>query len=540
MPFDYKRHFPYENIRQEQDVAITFALDAFLKQDKRFVILELGTGCGKSAVGLTVAKYLNENLHLNIYAPGAYFLTTQKVLQDQYMKDFGLPKGNMASIMSASNFKCSFYKANNCGESLRALKNEPAGTPFWHNCFLRCAYKKARKHFFDVAPEGVTNYSYMLTSSMHTSDIKSRQLLVLDEAHNCESEMSKFIGITVSEKFSLEVLKIKWIQGRSQKDTVSWLQDVYIQKLQQHIDNAKKMIEKFKIGDKIKEFVSLCKQYEMLDKHFCKIQRFLALYSASNWVMTEIPGFENTKRKLEFKPVNIGEYSENLLFKLGQKILLMSATIVNRDVFCASVGINPVNAAFLSLDSPFPIENRPILYAPVGSMALNKIDETLPKLVEMIKLVLDQHKGQKGIIHAHTYKIANFLKREIKNRRLLIHDSDNRDEIIAKHMSSAKDTVLISPSLQEGIDLKDDLSRFQVICKIPYPYLGDKLVKKRMSRDRRWYPYQTAKTIVQSAGRSVRNEKDHAVTYILDQNWEVFFRQNSEMFPASFKKALKV
>ena len=30
--------------------------------------------------------------------------------------------------------------------------------------------------------------------------------------------------------------------------------------------------------------------------------------------------------------------------------------------------------------------------------------------------------------------------------------------------------------MAEGVDLKGDSSRFQIICKIPYPYLGDKLV----------------------------------------------------------------
>ncbi len=39
--------------------------------------------------------------------------------------------------------------------------------------------------------------------------------------------------------------------------------------------------------------------------------------------------------------------------------------------------------------------------------------------------------------------------------------------------------------------------------------------------------------------RGIRNEKDHAVTYIADGNWEKFFAQNKDMFPESFKKALK-
>ena len=50
---------------------------------------------------------------------------------------------------------------------------------------------------------------------------------------------------------------------------------------------------------------------------------------------------------------------------------------------------------------------------------------------------------------------------------------------------------------------------------------------------------QTIKTIVQAVGRSIRNEKDQAVTYILDADWQRFYNKNSNIFPDSFKQALK-
>jgi Rad3-related DNA helicase len=93
--------------------------------------------------------------------------------------------------------------------------------------------------------------------------------------------------------------------------------------------------------------------------------------------------------------------------------------------------------------------------------------------------------------------------------------------------------------MAEGVDLRDDLSRFQIIMKVPYPSLGDKLVKKRMHRWSWWYPMQTIKTIVQAVGRSIRNEKDQAVTYILDADWQRFYNKNSSIFPDSFKQALR-
>ena len=48
--------------------------------------------------------------------------------------------------------------------------------------------------------------------------------------------------------------------------------------------------------------------------------------------------------------------------------------------------------------------------------------------------------------------------------------------MLRKHYESKKQTVLISPSLHLGVDLKDDLSRFQVIVKVPYPDLTDKKI----------------------------------------------------------------
>ena len=66
------------------------------------------------------------------------------------------------------------------------------------------------------------------------------------------------------------------------------------------------------------------------------------------------------------------------------------------------------DVAYLSLPSPFPPENKPILYCPVGNMGLNTIEFTFPKLAKTIKKILKIHKKDKGIIHCHSYKIMNY------------------------------------------------------------------------------------------------------------------------------------
>ena len=220
-------------------------------------------------------------------------------------------------------------------------------------------------------------------------------------------------------------------------------------------------------------------------------------------------------------------------------MLLMSATILNKDGFCELLGINKCDVAFVSLPSPFPAANKPILYSPAGSMAARAINDTLPYLTAMIKEIMKAHPDERGIVHCHNWRIANHLKENIHSQRILIHNSDNREEMLQQHMTSdAGNTVLLSPSMAEGVDLKDDAGRFSIICKIPYPFLGDKLVKKRMHKWVWWYSLQTVRTLIQSAGRSVRSKDDHAVTYILDADFDRLYKQNIDIFPQDFKDAV--
>lgn len=144
------------------------------------------------------------------------------------------------------------------------------------------------------------------------------------------------------------------------------------------------------------------------------------------------------------------------------------------------------------------------------------------------------------VVHnCHTYKIAKFLKENIDNGRLLTHTSSDRDQVLERHILSKEPTVLLSPSMTEGVDLKDERSRFQIVCKVPYPYIGDPVIAHKMKHDKGWYGWITAITMVQSFGRSVRSASDHAVTYILDDSWVNFYHQNKRFFPGDFDRLIQ-
>jgi len=532
----YIELFPFNVIRDEQKHAISFALDAF-QQGKKFVVLEMGTGCGKSATGVTIARAL-----ASVGPSAAYILTTQKILQQQYVNDFGQPQRKLlSSLKSSSNYCCGHYNDQSCAESRRViskLRTQLVGTDFYKHCTTQCQYAIDKQQFLDSSI-GITNFSYFLAETMYAGKIEPRDLLIIDECHNIEAELGKFVEVTFSEKFARDVLKCRVPTKSNDEVVFKWIKTTYLKALKTHLARLEKtMSSQLAVRAGLSES---SKQYELLDKHICKVHRFINSYDSQNWVMNVVLQTNKSNRqtrRFEFKPIDVSPFSHDMLFRFGKHVLMMSATIVDIDVFCRTIGIDRNDVAYLRLPSPFPVENRPIHFIPVGSMSKDRIESTLPALTEAIKMLLEQHAGDKGIIHCTNYRIAQHVFDSIKSDRLLIHSSENRDAILAQHINNDRPTVLVSPSMMEGVDLADDASRFQIVCKVPFPYMGDLVVKKRMTRDRSWYDYMTAKSIIQAMGRSIRNDRDHAVSYILDADWERFLSRNRNMFPSDFLKSL--
>lgn len=536
------RHFPFPSIRDEQRKAIEFTLDAFAS-GTRYVLLEMGTGCGKSPTGIAIARHLEAQGMQN----NAYVLTTQKILQEQYVRDFGpgTQSAVVRSIKSSSNYACGARRGSTCAETRRVIGNArlvkfAARDDSYKVCRTSCPYAQDKRLFIESSV-GVTNFAFFLAETMYAGKLMPRGLLVIDECHTIEAELGRFVEVTFSERFARDVLKIRSPRNAaSQDDVFAWICGPYKKALVGHIHELESSLESsLQAGA---DLGAQGKELEVLDKHVCKVNRFIDEYDKRGWVINTVPPTPGTGnkggRRFEFKPVSIASYSESSLFRFGDRVLMMSATVVDKDVFCRSIGLDPAKVAFLRLPSPFPVENRQVHFMPVGSMSRASIDSTLPKMAEGLRTLLAAHPHEKGIIHAVNYRIARYLTDALQDSRLLLHDSTNRDDTLRMHAADSRPTVLISPSMMEGVDLTGDLSRFQVLVKVPYPYLGDEVVKRRMALDPNWYAYQTARSIMQALGRSVRSMDDHAVSYILDADWDRFYRQHANMFPAEFKSAM--
>lgn len=524
---DVLKYFPYDEIRPEQAESIAFTLKAHA-EGKRFIILELGTGVGKSAIAVALARYFAENIPNGECDPGGYFLTTQKILQEQYIRDFGGLNGNMVSIKSSTGYQCKRKKDSNCGEVRRLIKNNKDNKRL-NKCSLDCVYVQAREAF-KRSRLGVTNYSYFLSITKYTDEIeKPKQILILDEGHNLQDEISGFVDIQITNELCYKMgFGLPTLTDKTQ--AIEWVRRKFQPALTGYVRDLEEEMKDSNVAS------SLVHEHSFMDRYLCKLNRSLDLYTEDNWIMNFIGGDASKGSRVEFKPIDISEYTEDSLFMYGQTIIVMSATVLDATKYAQQVGIPLDMMASLKIESPFPAKNKPIVYAPMGRMTMDSIDTTLPKIAKAVVSILKRHPDMKGIIHCHSYKILNYLKTHVRDKRLLFQDQNNKEKILSQHHRSPIPTFLVSPSMGEGVDLKDDLSRVQIVCKLPFPYLGDQLVQKRKEHWSWWYNYETAKSLIQMFGRSIRNENDYAITYILDESWSNFYMQNHFLFPPSFSK----
>jgi len=167
------------------------------------------------------------------------------------------------------------------------------------------------------------------------------------------------------------------------------------------------------------------------------------------------------------------------------------------------------------------------------------------KVIKTIDRILDEHSTERGLILTSSIprcqKILRYLSPKNTRRIRICHsknkDDKTQDEVITEHASDPTG-VLLSSSLWEGVDLKDDLSRFQIIAKVPYPNYTEKRTKAKMAKFPLWYTSQTLTKLLQGFGRSIRSEDDWAKTYVLDTAANNVFFKAQQMIPKAYHDVL--
>ena len=534
-----KFFFPLKYSPNQLQLQALEFLKKSINSGQKISALCLGTGTGKSYLSILFAtwykNYINPDARIDL-------ITNSTVLQEQYIKDFNF----ISNYKGQSNYNCEKYSTNcKIGRELCRVLKSPCD---------KCPYELAKEKWL-ASEIGILNFHLFNTLTFYQKDIlkrRSSNILIIDEGHLIESVFSDFLSCPISAKIlkkcglglkEIETLDDRFISKIKYLDKyLEFLERKLIPILEEKLSTFETEI-KNSSGKKRIEITNFVQSIES------KLLSFKQLFESHkknpNNIVLDIEIDKNDKMysgtKLISQHIWIGDYLNEYIYKHYDHIIFMTATIGLRDVFSSINGLDPKLTSYIEIDTPFKLKNRPIYYIKgVGKMNMTSKEETFQKQIPWINKILQKYKEKKGIIHCTTYEIANWVKENIQNERLLFHDSENRNEILEKHMQSLEPTVIVSPSMSNGIDLKDDNARFSIILKIPYPSLGSKKIIARKESNKDYYSNATVSELLQMVGRGVRNDDDYCDTFILDSNFSDLLKYNSHILPQYFTDAIKV
>lgn len=502
------------------------------------IILEAGTGTGKSAIATTLANMYEDS----------YILTMTKQLQEQYLDDFG---DMLVEIKGRGNYECN-YKGH-CDFCIKAEYNLRRCA----DCDYNIAFKKAQE-----AENVITNYDYLYYAGVANPLLDSRELLILDEAHNLERKMLMLSSYElnreyISTKFGIDIFeplmhRTKSINGLK-KNSKYW-----IQLCDDLVKECKKRIKKIE-GDANKsvqvtldEFENDPSKYSNFDyiekqnlEQDMKSFAAISLGLSHDELIIDLPERKSILDNqmdisAEFKPFSVVDDTQKLL-GMGNIRIFLTGTLGSKEKFCEWNNINPEETYYIYEKSPFDVENRPIYVDFAGRMS--GFRRGIPnwknkRAIDKIKEILDNHKGQKGVIHTSSNQQAFWIMENLKEYNLMFVGGSDRNRILKEFTESSDNIILIGASIKDGVDFKGDLCRFQIVFKVPYPQLNEQ-VKYRRDLDPKWFYYQTVMALMQAYGRGIRDVDDWCEMYIIDSSFKQLFDYNRGFFNEYFTEAIQ-
>jgi Rad3-related DNA helicase len=534
--------------REQQITGIKFLQDS-IRSGKKYMLLNLPTGVGKSYLSVMFI-----NWYLNFINSEAKFdiLTNSKLLQKQYINEFPY----IRNLEGRANYKCYTYNTN-CEEGMELCNLKK------HKCD-DCPYLRALNNYIN-SRVSMTNFHMFDIANIYATGLKTSRksnVLIVDEAHDFESVFCDYLTTELSinsfikcgfDNNELTVFRNMISKINDLDDFIVDMKDEFLTSLKKQYNYLKNIIEKtdeFTIKTTKDSMIKYTRQLRECESKINSIEIFLKEYASneSNWILEVNHRIDKRSKEelrvLTIQPVWANDYIPKYIMESYDHVIFMSATILNNKLFSQINGLEENLTTYHEIPSPFPVKNRMIYYIKTGKMTYKEKTDTYQRQVEYLKKIFDKYSDKKGIIHTFNYEIATWLQRDFKNTkysdRLIFHETSDRNEKFEKHLNSDEPTILISPSMMSGVDLKDDLSRFQIILKMPYPNIQSKKIKRRQETHKDWYSWKTIVDLIQSYGRSVRSENDHADTFILDSSLTDIMNYNGKFLPRYFTNAIKI
>ena len=509
---NYLDFFPENYQPNKQQIHILTEISKAKSEGYKFVIVNAPTGTGKSLCAKALANSLDDapvsfvdfvesgaiyDDEIDCENYGCYVLTVTKALQTQYGNLF--PDGVV--LKGKSNYQCNLSDILSCdiGECVFDEKRKICSD---------CPYYVQRNK---AISSKCSFLSYAMFSSL-PANCRNKEILVCDEASELEDVLvgQNSISFDFSILSKIDILDIPVVprKNSSYDKYIMWLKSFKNEVYTKCEGLRKTLFSKRKGTNKRQRdiilFKSLTRLYDLCDKVL------------SNIKFTEYI-IEHEKGVVTFKPYHVGKIAQDM-FKSCDFVVLMSATIIDPENFAKHLGIEKDEFYYIEAESTFDPKKAPIYLSDAIAVTYSNKAVTIPKLAQVAKGICDKFSSKKGIIHTHTIDITKELKRVFGNdHRFLYREPGVTNEmIIDQHIESVKPTVLVSPSMTHGIDLKGELGEFAVIMKAPFLPLGDERVKRLCSEDPDWYANKMVSNFIQMCGRTIRSKSDESQTFVLD------------------------
>jgi len=490
---------PYPHWHEGQEQALQWLEDNW--QQFHVLFLDAPTATGKSGVAYTVPKLTDSD---------GYWATWSKKLQDQGAT-LGVP-----SIKGRSNFPCK----EGLDEGLDSCEfkvcddddpaNEEPG-----RLALKCPFIQQFKTGAN-APLTVLNYALLLQYLYHPKrPLPWRPWLIADEGDVLEDALAGYLDVTL-DRIYLERIEFPVelpSDGRDLDKLMHWAEKARAPDVMDGVFDTRQRHAWRLVQDLAERTKSAIESEYILD------DRDMVITLRVLWPLRHMKVLLNRFRHL----------------------LIMSATLGDIKAMAKEMVLGDSEWTSLAVPSAIPVDRRLIYYAPVANLKHEATALDYERMADaIIKWGKEDYPRSRGLVHVSSYNHARRLGQLLFARGLgyRVHIQDRPGPKPQAAWEASPDGVLVSPVAGLGLDLPY-VFPWQVVAKLPYPGLGDKIVRMRLHDNPAWYDRKTSHKTVQMAGRVTRTPTDEGITIITDSSFKKLYHRSRSSFPQWFADALR-
>lgn len=511
-------------------------LPAYIDEGFKNVVLSAPTGSGKTLLGIVTSVAINKLLNKENNLK-SLVLMHNNMLVDQYHKTFDGNK-KFWQVLGNKNYDCHMSPmpnstADDCLIEFLTSKESCKSCLYFQNKVVR----NEIEHL-------ITNFSYYFTISNSPVEIlKKRFVNIWDEAHTINDVFVDQTTLVFNEDTlsriirdaeELQLSSVQNIRGifniiKTNKFRASFLKELLkefslqIDLLSQII--SEEMSDAYDSGKKEKYI-----KYKRLNNKYNQLSQIISNYNIEDFEFA----IQQEDKSVTLKPI-FAKYNFWMINQCEYS-LFMSAT-VSKEYLNQTIGIGNDVTKEIKLDSIFNPEHKKFIY--IKPINLNneslKNDSTINHIISVCDNVIKFHAGEKGIILTPSFNLTSIIANKLRRYGNIIEHKQKTKVIDSiEEFKNSESGVLVSPSIFEGLSLDDDLCRFQILIKAPFPNLIDKRIAYIADQYPVIYKLMTLNKIIQGAGRAVRNIDDYAVTYAVDLNIKKLFESELNIWYDEF------